>query len=818
MSNNLKKYSFNDLLKQRKLRIPKIQRDYAQGRQSQKVDEIRKVFVHTLLLVVKGKRPSAELDFVYGSNQNNAFEPLDGQQRLTTLFLLHWMMGVQLSVSGDKSQSLFTYETRNTSNEFCDELVQHAAIQFVHEAQNKNTEPSVVIKGRDWFKWEWKYDPTILSMLVMIDAIYNEMGDDWNMDLDVCRKNLENITFNLLNLGEFGLSNELFIKMNARGKQLSDFDKLKSTLEEELQIQQKEKDEQNQPLASEKDEEMWRTLMDGAWVDLFWHKYARQAILDTENVSPEDRKKVRLNAAKLSELQFKKLLLRLTAVQLFESDNISEKLAEAAYNLEEFKIDNLLFSYTDSLTDLRSDEQHVVVPSSSLTLSFRRLIEDVNLLIYKDSNDIYYETSFLLPQISHIDKDNRSLFDSFLEAKVPNDVELTFYAMLLFLRAFPMIKTKKDESEAMAWYFDRKAHKSWMKNLEDWVRASRNILLNDNNNQRIDKIQYSMEATHSLKQMATDMVKFVQEKNLEVDSDRTVVKQFLKSSDKTYQRLDNQSLAEERLKASLILDNSDWEAELDKAEEHPYLWGQIRCLLNWADNKLDSFKEYCSRLLQLLECMKDDSLTYYTAMLVFAPRCWEESNRLFLYNKDRDNSFKRYMREHTKEGQAYGANIKAWIDLWMESYRELSAKDFLQALIADKGKDSSTWIQCIVKNPSVLDEAWNKRIYNHNGHVIMAQRKTRDSHCFDPILVYLRNLCKSQKIDEKKFKLYDSKGEYEHAFQLDGNNHRYLVEWFGSDGKYSIKMDELESLEYTPENMVAFMEKEITAISQQIRL
>lgn len=34
MSNNLKKYSFSDLLKLGKLRIPKIQRDYAQGRQS----------------------------------------------------------------------------------------------------------------------------------------------------------------------------------------------------------------------------------------------------------------------------------------------------------------------------------------------------------------------------------------------------------------------------------------------------------------------------------------------------------------------------------------------------------------------------------------------------------------------------------------------------------------------------------------------------------------------------------------------------------------------------------------------------------------
>ena len=106
MSDNLKKYSFNDLVREEgKIRIPKIQRDYAQGRRSQKVDEIRKNFVHTLILVVKGKRLSTELDFVYGSKLNNAFEPLDGQQRLTTLFLLHWMMGVPLNISGDINES-----------------------------------------------------------------------------------------------------------------------------------------------------------------------------------------------------------------------------------------------------------------------------------------------------------------------------------------------------------------------------------------------------------------------------------------------------------------------------------------------------------------------------------------------------------------------------------------------------------------------------------------------------------------------------------------------------------------------------------------
>lgn len=832
MSDNLKKYSFNELLKLGKIRIPKIQRDYAQGRKNQKVDEIRKVFVHTLLLVVKGKRPVTELDFVYGSINNNAFEPLDGQQRLTTLFLLHWMMGVSLCMPEDKKSSIFTYKTRNTSNEFCDELVQHEASIFVQESlkniklnesikddkEKKPELPSEIIKGRDWFKWEWKYDPTILSMLVMIDAIFTEMGKDWSMDLSVCRNNLEHITFNLLNLGAFGLSDELFIKMNARGKQLSDFDKLKSTLEEELQIQQKEIDEQGNKLASEEVEEMWRTLMDGAWIDLFWHKYARQMIDNTENIAPEERKKDRLHAAKLSELQFKKLLLRLISLQLFENNPPSEELSEASYNLDESNIDNLLYVYTDSLTDLRSDKEHRIVPSTSLTLNFKRLIEDVNLLLYKDSNDIFYEISSLLPEISHIDKDNRSLFDTFLEAKVPNDVQLIFYAMLLFLRSFPEKKYKKTEEEPIAWYFDKNAHSMWLKNYEDWVRSTRNILLNDNNNQRIDKIQFSKEATQSLKQMSADLTAFVEENGLDIEKESTIIKLFFKSSNKTYQRLDNQSLAEEKYKASLVLnDNKEWESFIDDAEKHPYLWGQIRCLLNWSNGNLDSFKEYSNRLLQLLDCIDENGLLYYTAILSFAPNCWEENNRLFLYNKDRDNSFKRYLREHTKEDQAYGSVIKSLIDEWIQSYSSFSVSNFLSALIISKKDHSAPWVQCVIKCPSVLDEAWNKRIYFQNGHVIIAQRKTRDSHCFDPILIYLRNLCREKNIPDNKYKLYDSKSEYEHAFLYDNNNHLYLVEWYGSEGYYSIKIDDAsESTPYSPKEMIIEMENIINNSVEQL--
>ncbi len=57
---------------------------------------------------------------------------------------------------GDEEHSVFTYqeELSNTSEEFCDELVQHEAMQVILEAEAKNTAPSVIITGRDWFKWE----------------------------------------------------------------------------------------------------------------------------------------------------------------------------------------------------------------------------------------------------------------------------------------------------------------------------------------------------------------------------------------------------------------------------------------------------------------------------------------------------------------------------------------------------------------------------------------------------------------------------------------------------------------------------------------
>ena len=73
------------LLKDYKIVIPLIQRDYAQGRRGK--EYIRSSFLKQIKDCLDNKK-ELTLDFVYGNIENGSFQPLDGQQRLTTLLLI----------------------------------------------------------------------------------------------------------------------------------------------------------------------------------------------------------------------------------------------------------------------------------------------------------------------------------------------------------------------------------------------------------------------------------------------------------------------------------------------------------------------------------------------------------------------------------------------------------------------------------------------------------------------------------------------------------------------------------------------------------
>ena len=95
-----KKYTLLNFLKEDNtslisIEIPIIQRDYAQGRSDKRSKEIRETFLKTLIRAIEEKVP-LELDFVYGKRDKNKVFLLDGQQRITTLYLLHWYIAQRI--------------------------------------------------------------------------------------------------------------------------------------------------------------------------------------------------------------------------------------------------------------------------------------------------------------------------------------------------------------------------------------------------------------------------------------------------------------------------------------------------------------------------------------------------------------------------------------------------------------------------------------------------------------------------------------------------------------------------------------------------
>ena len=109
-----------------RIEIPLIQRDYAQGRHGASVERIRKDFVDALHDAVMHDDRPISLDFIYGDVVDGTLYPLDGQQRLTTLFLLHWYLSWQAGepIEGQAWRN-FTYATRASARQFCEALANY---------------------------------------------------------------------------------------------------------------------------------------------------------------------------------------------------------------------------------------------------------------------------------------------------------------------------------------------------------------------------------------------------------------------------------------------------------------------------------------------------------------------------------------------------------------------------------------------------------------------------------------------------------------------------------------------------------------------
>src|SRR5699024_3779428 len=153
-----------------------------QGRTTTTATKIRKDFGEELKgYLLDGA--SHSLDFIYGYGTDKFFIPLDGQQRLTTLWLLHLYLGCMTGRSKQISTFVFNYETRDSSARFCEKLLENAGKLLTPDMLLKNKEdsklkPGKIIKDEGWWFTNWSDDPTISGMLTMLDEIDAQFYDD----------------------------------------------------------------------------------------------------------------------------------------------------------------------------------------------------------------------------------------------------------------------------------------------------------------------------------------------------------------------------------------------------------------------------------------------------------------------------------------------------------------------------------------------------------------------------------------------------------------------------------------------------------------
>lgn len=410
------KISFWEFLKNNKVYIPVIQRDYAQGRIGK--EDLRKNFLNEIHDATKEK--PLLLDFVYGVDRDG-IQPLDGQQRLTTLWLVHWYISVK---KGEKDNAdilqKFSYETRISSRNFLEKLC-----DALRDGTFKtSTSIAEDIQQQTWFSSAWKQDPTIQAMLVMLSGTKQkkeELNEDGIEQVFNGEQDFPEVYFYYLPLEGIKQSDDLYIKMNHRGEQLTNFENFKADL-----ISYMRKHEDYKKYANlESKETCIVNKFDKEWADLFWTPIEWDEIDDLKNSYPE-----------IDELfyRFIKLFLqdKLYVSNVDDKDNLIDILNKDYVPFENYE---KIFKNAEILPRLW-------VVLNNIPKNFNKIVCENNPLLQKEG--FVFLTQF-----------KKGKTDIEIETTKDNYQKVVFHALCLYL--------------------ERMKPEASMDNFKQWLRLSTNI-------------------------------------------------------------------------------------------------------------------------------------------------------------------------------------------------------------------------------------------------------------------------------------------------------------------------------------------------------
>ena len=230
----------------RNIQIPLLQRDYVQGGR----ESVIVPFLEQLVSAVLNEDCTVNLNYIYGYEEKDGFIPIDGQQRLITLWLLHLYIYSQQSL-------VFPVDLEFESREFADAFSKKLKEKLSDALKLTGVKLKDYIVDSPWFVTGWLYDATVANMLEALNKIHEIIGGIPASDIYT-----QNISFDFLNIKEVGLDDDVYVKMNGRGRPLTYFENLKSWMDEQVKTLFGEDDQFTKD---------WRTKMDNDWSELFWN-------------------------------------------------------------------------------------------------------------------------------------------------------------------------------------------------------------------------------------------------------------------------------------------------------------------------------------------------------------------------------------------------------------------------------------------------------------------------------------------------------------------------------------------------------------------
>ncbi len=671
-----------------KIEIPRIQRNYAQGRENESI--VRNSFLNDLVTVLNSDDADICLDFIYGSVLNyedikkvekKKFIPVDGQQRLTTLYLLYWYVNNCFAKEQNKkiNEELkkFTYEIRDSSKSFCNNLIEKG----LNKITNKN-KISKKIKTQVWYLLDWNMDPTIKAMLIMLDEIEQRLNDSKIKRENIINNTIENekIYFYSIEINDFGSADDIYIKMNSRGKELTLFENFKSKLEKYIE-KVYDKEYLN----------MYNSRIDNKWLNCFWKKLKKMKNNDVEENEIENIDDWLINIyMTIFENQY--------AVTLLEKDDDTIE--------NEIKYFDNFITYQgkreidfDNLVDMGKINKDCIKQSQLLFEYFSNKDENNDLNIV-NQNDMY-------EKIMNINKSRSNDLR-------PEKVELFAVCKFLQYKNKEELESYEKLELSKILYFVRNIVENMYMD-----SAKRYCMMISNINNILNFVFKENGIEQYLKKISQynhDDINELFNKNGEFDREFTYL------------------LRGEITKAKHISQNDEWKREILKIDKNTYFKGNTQFLFEFIkecnDEKLEMYKNYSQKIRIIfsdkpnnskeksIDPILNEGSQYYfkRALLTFGNYMIRYGKRYsFLVMSDKYNSWYNLLTEEKYTEQR--KNVKRLLDKISESVNycendeelsdlreqiENAIKDIVENYIT---KDTiPEWTNCCIKYPEIIKD------------------------------------------------------------------------------------------------------------------